>query len=138
MSKTVFASIILALIIFFAGLGGLGQVGAAASGEVNVNLTVDQTTFAVGQPVTVHVTITNPGDKPVKVLKWYTPVDEVEDALFALNRDGQAVQYIGAIYKRPAPKHEDYINLKAGESVTRDVDLAQYYDLSVSGNYTVA
>jgi len=138
MFKTVTISIVLALVILFAALGGAAQVGAAAGGEVNVTLTVDQPSFVAGQPVTVHVTIANPGDKPVKVLKWYTPVDEVEDALFALVRDGQPVQYVGAIYKRPAPKHEDYINLKAGESVTRDVDLAQYYDLSVSGDYTVA
>src|SRR5512137_2593517 len=73
----------------------------------------------------------------MKVLKWYTPADEVEGPLFSIQRDGLPVAYIGPLYKRPAPAHEDYIHLKAGESITHDVDIALYYDLSVSGFYKI-
>ena len=41
------------------------------------------------------------------------------------------------LYKRPEPKFNDYIHLKAGESVTSDVDLGAYYDLSATGGYAV-
>jgi len=45
------------------------------------------------------------------------------------------VDYVGAHYKRLAPTGNDYITLKAGESLTRKVDLGLYYDLSASGVY---
>jgi peptidyl-Lys metalloendopeptidase len=73
----------------------------------------------------------------VKVLKWYTPVDGVEESLFAVMLDGQPAAYTGAIYKRPAATGQDYISLKAGESITSVVNLGDYYDLSQSGQYEV-
>ena len=71
----------------------------------------------------VNVTITNNTGHSIKVLKWYTPVDGVEEPLFVVSVDGAPVQYTGAIYKRPEPKDEDYMKLKAGESVSSSVDL---------------
>jgi peptidyl-Lys metalloendopeptidase len=83
----------------------------------------------------LNVTISNNGKNPAKILKWYTAVDEVEEAIFNVKRNGAAVDYVGAHYKRPAPTGNDYVNLKAGESLTRTVDLGLYYDLSASGVY---
>ena len=71
------------------------------------------------------------------MLKWYTPIDGVEESLFAVSTGGAPVAYLGPVYKRPEPKFNDYIHLKAGESVTSDVDLGAYYDLSATGGYAV-
>ena len=115
---------------------GLGRAAAAAPSEAaRVDLSADQLSFAAGERVVVRVAITNPGSHPIKVLKWYTPAEDVEEALFAVSVNGVAVPYVGAHYKRPAATGNDYVNLKSGESFTRDVDLGLYYDLSVSGNY---
>ena len=111
---------------------------AASNGAATVSLSVDQSAFAAGQSVIVHVTISNQNDRPIKVLKWYTPAEDVEEALFAVSVNGVAVPYVGAHYKRPAATGNDYVNLKPGESFTRDVDLGLYYDLSVSGNYQIS
>ena len=111
--------------------------GAAPESNAVVTLAVDQPSFSTDRSVIIHVTIANPTDHPIKVLKWYTPAEDVEEPLFVVTRDGVPVSYVGAYYKRPEPKSEDYVTLKAGASITRDVDLAAYYDLSVTGNYAV-
>jgi len=131
-----FAIAVALILAFFAIMIPNGDVLASTNGAT-VTLSVDTTSFNADQPVVVHVTITNPTGHAMKVLKWYTPADDVEGPLFSIKRDGLAVAYIGPLYKRPAPAHEDYIHLKAGESITYDVDIALYYDLSVSGFYKI-
>lgn len=124
---------LLVMVLTFVSITG---AGAAPKGEAVVTLSVDQTSFTSSESVVIHVLIQNPGKNPVKVLKWYTPAEDVEEPLFAVFRDGEAVDYTGAHYKRPAATGNDYVVLKGGESLTRDVDLGTYYDLSTTGNYS--
>ena len=118
-------------------VGLFTTASAKPSTDAVVTLSVDQVYFSASQEVTVTVTITNPTRHTIKVLAWYTPIPEVEGPLFAVTRDGSAVAYTGAIYKRPAPTANDYLKIKAGESVTSVVPLSQYYDLTTSGVYAV-
>jgi peptidyl-Lys metalloendopeptidase len=111
--------------------------GAAPQPDVIVTIAVDQEAFAADQSVVVHVTFTNASNHPAKILKWYTPVDGVEESLFAVSGGGAPVAYLGPVFKRPEPKVNDYVHLKAGESITSDVDLGAYYDLSATGAYSV-
>jgi len=113
-------------------------VSAAPKDGPTVKLSVAQGDFDSTQDVLVSVTISNPTKHTVRVLKWFTPVEGVEEPLFFILRDGEPVSYIGAIYKRPAATGRDYISLKAGESITSVVNLGEYYDLSVSGQYEVS
>jgi peptidyl-Lys metalloendopeptidase len=133
--KQVLFVLALALILAFSSLGASN--GSAVNSGAVVTVSAGQAAFTADQSVMVQVTISNPTGKPVKVLKWFTPVEDVEEPLFAVTVDGAPVSYIGALYKRPAPAAADYVTLKAGESFTRTVDLGAYYDLSVSGTYTV-
>ncbi len=128
-----FFAIVLAFVLALTTLGASAAPGAAAS----VVISADQEAFTAGESVLVNVTISNPTGHTIKVLKWFTPLEDVEEPLFAVTVDGAPVEYIGAIYKRPAPKKDDYVSLKAGESFTRVVDLGVYYDLSASGSYSV-
>jgi len=111
---------------------------AASKSGPTVSLSVSQGEFDSSQDVWVTVTLSNDTQHTVRVLKWFTPVDGVEEALFVVKRDGQPVAYIGPRYKRAAATEKDYISLKAGESVTSAVNLGEYYDLSQSGLYEVA
>jgi len=110
-------------------------VGASPQDGPSVSLSVAQDAFSASQDVLVTVTISNPTRHTVRVLKWFTPADGVEEPLFVVTRDGQPVSYIGAIYKRPAATGRDYISLKSGESISSVVNLGDYYDLSASGQY---
>lgn len=115
----------------------VGVVGAAPKDGPRVSLSAAQTEFSAAQDVLVTVTISNPAKNSVRILKWFTPADGVEEPLFSVKRNGESVSYTGAIYKRPAATGSDYITLKAGESVTFNVNLGDYYDLSASGQYEV-
>lgn len=111
--------------------------GAMAKGFANVTLSVDKQTFLSNESVNVTVTISNPGRGAIRILKWYTPVEDVEEPLFAVVRDSTPAEFIGPRYKRPEPTERDFVILKSGESITRTVDLASFYDLSGTGIYAV-
>ena len=135
---------IMLLVIFLSALGG-GNLPSARAQEVaivplagaNVSLSADYASFGTAEDVILHVTITNPNSYSIRVLKWFTPLEGVERPLFTILRDGEPVDYIGILGDRNAPTEHDYITLKAGESLTSDVNLSSYYDLSISGNYEV-
>lgn len=129
----VFAVVLALLISAFSGIGNAG----AATGRLSVSISAGQTAFNADEGALVNVTVRNDGKVPARILKWFTPYEDVEEALFAVSRDGLAVQYIGADYKRLAPTAADYVFLAPGESFTRTVDLRNYYDLSASGRYSI-
>jgi len=110
---------------------------AASKGGPVVSLSIMQSDFASDEDVLVTVTIFNPTRHSVRILKWFTPANGVEEALFAVTRDGQKVGYIGPVYKRPPITGKDFITLKSGESLVQTVNLGDYYDLSVSGQYKI-
>jgi peptidyl-Lys metalloendopeptidase len=110
---------------------------AAPKDGPTVKLSVAQGEFDSGQDVLVTVNLSNTTKHTVKILKWYTAVDGVEESLFAVTRNGEPVAYTGPIYKRPLATGNDYLSLKSGESITRVVNLGEYYDLSAPGQYEV-
>lgn len=135
MSKGKYVRFAFVIVLLLAALVGTTSAGAAPKSALSISLSADQISFSASDAVLVNVTVTNAGKNPVKVLKWYTPVEDVEESLFKVTRDGAAVDYVGAHYKRLTPTGNDYLNLKPGESFTRTVDLSQYYDLSATGTY---
>jgi peptidyl-Lys metalloendopeptidase len=124
--------------VLLAALLLTSTVGALAKGGASVSLSVEQSEFDATQDVLVTVTLSNPTKHTVRVLKWFTPAEGLEEPLFVVTRDGEPVPYIGAHYKRPAATGKDYVSLKAGESFVSTVNLADYYDLSQSGQYEVS
>ena len=123
--------------VLLAALSLTSAVGAAPKDGPTVSLSVAQSEFNSAQDVLVTVTVSNPHRHTVRVLKWFTAAEGVEEPLFAVTRNGEPVAYIGAHYKRPAVTGRDYISLKAGESINHTVNLADSYDLSQSGQYEV-
>ena len=113
-------------------------VGAAPKNVLLVRLSTAQSQFSSSQEVLVTVSMANPNKNSVRILKWFTPRDGVEEPLFAVTVDGEPVAYTGAVYKRPAATGNDYITLKAGESIAYVVNLGEYYDLSRTGMYEIS
>lgn len=135
MFKGRYFTFVLVFVLVLATLVSVTGAGAAPKSALSVSISADKTSFSAGDAVLLNVTISNTGKTPAKVLKWYTPAEDVEEAIFKVNRDSAKVDYVGAYYKRLAPTGNDYVSLKAGESFTRTVDLGLYYDLSISGVY---
>ena len=85
---------------------------SASAGNIGVDIDIDNYWLDANENVIVHVTFTNHGKKPAKILKWYTAADGIEDNLFKISRDGQTLRYLGAHYKRPAPHAGNYMKFE--------------------------
>jgi peptidyl-Lys metalloendopeptidase len=110
----------------------------AASNGITVSIAPEKTRLSPHDDVFVKVTMTNTSSQNQFVLKYFTPfVDEVEEGLFEVTRDGQKVSYEGAHYKRPAPTASDYFLLKPGASHSAKVELSSSYDMSITGDYSI-
>ena len=110
---------------------------APSVGDVSVSLSSAQSRFAAGERVEVSVILSNSSRAAVRLLKWYAPVEDVEEPVFKVSRDGVDADFTGPHYKRPAAGDNDFIVLKPGETLTRTVDLGAFYDLSRSGRYVI-
>ncbi|HYO60114.1 M35 family metallo-endopeptidase [Archangium sp.] len=108
-----------------------------AARDVSVRLSADKATFGAGEKATVTVTLTNDSRHAVKLLKWYTPAEGLEEELLQVKLNGEDVEFTGPHYKRPAASEKDFLTLAPGESLTRTVDLGEVYDLSRTGSYTL-
>ena len=128
--------VIVAAAFAFRNFSTLGA-SARAPMSATVSLSVDKESFDGSDDVLIHVTITNPNNYPIRILKWFTPLNGIERSLFTVTRNGESVPYIGRMIKRAEPTEADYITLEAGGSVTADVNLSEYYELSSSDNYEV-
>ena len=85
----------------------------------------------------LRYTLSNHGTVDLLVLAWETPLRGVEDDLFDVRADGRVVEYVGREFKRGLPQADDYIEIKAGESLSVDLDLSAYYDMTAKGFYAV-
>lgn len=122
--------------------GGAGEVtidGAQdpVAGDVTAKLSVDRTSASASDRVVVTMTLTNNAAHPIKLLGWYAPDEELEENLFEVSLDGANVEYTGPHYKRPAPAESDFVTLPGGKSISRVVDITDFYDLSKTGDYQV-
>jgi peptidyl-Lys metalloendopeptidase len=106
------------------------------AGDVAVSLSAKASTIGAKDSAIVTVTLTNTTRHPVRLLKWYTPAEELEEPLFSVTLNGEAVAFEGPHYKRPAARDTDFLTLAPGESLSRTVDLG-LYDLSRTGSYGI-
>jgi peptidyl-Lys metalloendopeptidase len=94
-------------------------------------------TLSTGEVVEASFTLTNSSSEGVHVLNWFTPLEGMAGDIFEVERDGAPVPYRGKLVKRAAPTADDYVWLEAGGSVSAQIDLAEGYDFSQAGQYTV-
>lgn len=121
-----------------AGDAQVASPEAVEAGSISVSLSVPKAALSAREDVLVSVTLRNNGSRAARLLKWNTPAEDVEEALFDVTVDGKAVAFTGPHYKRPAPQDSDYLTLAPGETLTRTVALSDFYDLSSTGSYRVS
>jgi hypothetical protein len=93
--------------------------------------------LSTGEHVNLTFTLFNRTDTRLYVLKWYTPLEGIAGEIFGVEHDGQALPYEGILASRAPPSPEVYVALDAGQSVSAVVDLAEAYDFSGAGEYTI-
>ncbi len=121
------------VMLVFASVG----LFAAPQDGIEVRLSVPNPVIRGDVDVLVDVVVTNTTRHPIKLLRWQLPSEELEGALFHIERDGVAVSYNGPLIKRPAPRTDDQLLLGPGQSLTYQVELTGAYDLSRNGRYTI-
>jgi hypothetical protein len=95
------------------------------------------TSLPDGGAVKLRFTLTNSSATDLYVLKWYTPLEGIGGEIFHVERDGRAIPYTGILAMRDDPTPESYVLLEAGHSASAEVDLAEAFDLSQPGKYTI-
>ena len=90
-----------------------------------------------GESTQLRFTLVNESDARLYLLRWYTPLEGIAGDIFLVKRNGQVLPYQGILASRMPPTPDDYVALDAGASVSVMVDLAEGYDLSEPGEYTV-
>ena len=110
---------------------------SVAHAQVIVTLNPAQPAVGRGDNVVVSVTLTNTSRTVQHLLRWRTPQQGLEAPLFDVQRDGQPVRYLGRRVKRAAPTPADYLQLAPGAALTHTVELSRFYEMSITGNYTI-
>jgi len=124
-------------VIAFAMLG-VSQYLVAATESLETSLDVYASSHRAADPLIVEFTLTNHGSESVQVLPRNTPLEEEFNApIFKVKRNGQVIEYIGRMVKRPAPTADDYITIEPGEVVSAMLDLADGYAIYDAGSYLI-
>ncbi len=117
------------------------QASVVHAQTINRDLSVDlrpvKSALTASDDVEFIVEIRNNGNRPLRLLKWDIPGETDETSFFEVSRDGREVLYIGKHYKRGKPTAADFLLLKAGETLSRTVELSTQFDFTVTGSYQV-
>lgn len=116
---------------------GTAAIGTAqAAPLLHTEVEVERAFVQQSDDVHVRVTLTNNGSDAAQILKWQTPFWGVDDDMFQVGRNGEAVAYLGRHVKRAAPTEADFVTLAPGQSLSARVEMSALYDMSRSGEYT--
>jgi peptidyl-Lys metalloendopeptidase len=85
----------------------------------------------------VKMILTNKSNQDLSVLTWNTPLDRLVTDCLEVTVDGKTIEYDGPVVKRGAPTPDDYIVIKAGQSVETEFPVSDAYDTSKPGTYHV-
>ena len=80
----------------------------------------------------------NNGKQDYLVLKWRTPLDGLRSDCLTVTTNGKKLQYDGIYPKRSAPGPDQYLLVKAGQTVSSTFDVSDAYDMTKAGLYSIA
>jgi len=125
------------LILALVAALGLATPAQAASGGLQFSLDARQAGYSAKERVVVRLIVSNPGKDAGSLAAWQAPELDLDDALFAVTRDGKPVDYVGPVVKRGAAGKANILRLDGGAKIVREIDLTDAYDFSQSGEYAI-
>jgi hypothetical protein len=108
------------------------------AGALSMTSPISCTVTATDEKKVIRVNLTNHSSHTWQFLSWHTPFDAWFSRFMSITvlggerdgeKEGETVQYQGALAKRGEPNAEDYLQIKAEASLAVDLDLAQAYEL---------
>jgi hypothetical protein len=114
-----------------------------SSNELSVNIEFvephygKRAMFKSADSNTLRFTLANESDSTMNVLNWHTPLKSFDSDMFEVKKGGKKAVYLGPVVKWGAPTEKDYLTLEPKSSETVEFDLAQYYDISDAGDYSI-
>ncbi len=142
---TLFKAATIALTIVCASCSSAGQSGQKSvelepsmpMTLLNVGLRKPDASESVSSSV-IQFFVVNNTAKDADLLIWGTPFEKRLSAdIFTVSKNGVAMPYLGRLVKRGKPGAQDYMQISAGNTLQTYIDIASYYDMSASGQYTV-
>lgn len=123
----------------FAGFAvfAVGMLGSTAVYSAGLEIALSPSAENAGDG-TIEYSLINQTGATIHVLRWQTPVDGLTNDLFSVRQNGEEIAYIGPLYKRVAPRPEDFIELKPGQSLDAKVELSTWYDMRKGGQYEIS
>jgi hypothetical protein len=79
--------------------------------------------------VLISFELQNTSNYEVRVLKWQTPLEGLLTDCLDINVQGKKIPFDGKMIKRGNPSEKDFILLKPGETVKKEIDLTEAYDI---------
>jgi peptidyl-Lys metalloendopeptidase len=130
-----------ALSLLAGGCGGLDGSPGSSEGVTSfspLSVTLSASAQAVSEKEELEVTVTfvNNSADTVRLLRWKIPEEE-HSPMLTVEQEGKAVDYLGRIYKRPAPQADDYITFSPGYSISQRIIITQEFDFSAGGTYQI-
>lgn len=105
--------------------------------NLNIKLESARTHYRATEPITVKYEIKNESKTPMRILVWGTPLEGFQSDMFKIAKDGVEIPYRGKLASRVAPTDSDYITLKENQSIARELDLSEAYDIQDNGEYVL-
>lgn len=96
-------------------------------------------TAKIGHPINIKFSVYNNADTITKFCKWHTPFEKLSSKYLDVTfEDFTDVAYKGAMSKRiMPPPANSYITLKKGDSTSINFNLADGYEITKAGVYTI-
>jgi peptidyl-Lys metalloendopeptidase len=120
----------------FAGESSPKALAGPLAKDVSSTISI-QPQFRADQPLNLTFKLKNNTNTTLYVLKWLTPLEGFNSNMFQIEISGEKAVYIGRTVKRAAPRPEDYEKIKAGETVKKELNLAEAYAVYKAGDYKV-
>ncbi|MBN1249931.1 MAG: hypothetical protein JXC32_19870 [Anaerolineae bacterium] len=108
-------------------------VDPALSGRLEGPRTVED-----GASIPLTFTLTNNTAQTLYLLTWFTPLEGIANEIFIVRHEGTPLAYEGILVMRSDPSPEAYVELAGGATTSVTVDLAEAYDFSQPGDYSIA
>lgn len=114
-------------------------------GALNMTSPISCSVTTTDEKQVILVSLTNHSSHTWQFLSWHTPFDAWFSRFMSITvlggerdgeKEGETVQYQGALAKRGEPNAEDYETLASGASLAVELDLVQAYELP-SANYLI-
>ena len=98
-----------------------------------------QNNIKIGDSVKLKFTVYNPADSTQQFCKWHTPFESLMSKYLDVRAEnGEEAAYKGPMAKRIMPPPADsYIKLKAGDSLSVNVDVLKAYAIKDPAKYSI-